>query len=101
MGYQRHHAIIVTHWNESRIEKVHTFAVSLFGRLVTPIVDSNVNHNKSFAILPDGSNEGRDVSNECDKAREQFTRFLESQSLDWVEVQFGDEDGDNKITGSS
>jgi len=58
----------------------------------------------SFAVFPDGSKEGWPESNEGDTKREMFRAYLNRQRwrdgsspLDWAEVQYGDDEGDNKV----
>lgn len=110
MGYMRHHAILVTTWDEKRMAEAHEMAQSIFGGSapVTEVVDGRVNGYKSFAILPDGSKEGWDESNKGDEAREDFLRYLQREHsgddegspwcyFDWVELQFGDDEGYNMV----
>ena len=109
MGYMRHHAVIVTSWDEKRIADAHLKARAIFEpQQVTVIVRGTVNHYESFMVGPDGSKEGWDDSDEGDRRREQFTRWLDSQryedgstSLKWVEVQYGDDNGETCIVRDS
>jgi hypothetical protein len=55
-------------------------------------------------VAPDGSKEGWDNSNTGDEQRAELVAWLESQryddgstSLDYAEVQFGDDDNDARI----
>jgi hypothetical protein len=111
MGYIRHHAIVVTGWDE-KFERAHAKAVELFkdiarnvlhrkeGRsLVSPIIPGIVNGYKSFFVAPDGSKEGWEESDNANTARDRFVEYLRAQanddgstSLRYVEVQFGDDD---------
>jgi hypothetical protein len=116
MGYMRHHAIIVTGMMPE-IEAAHRRAAEIFGPRnsilpnsipVTPITFKVINGFQSFSILPDGSKEGWAESTEGDEKRDEFVNFLKdinfpdgTSSLDWVEVQFGDDDGDTKIIRSN
>lgn len=109
MGYIVHHAIIVTDRGYGDwIEQAHTAARRLFGPLVTDIVPSIVNGNRSFAVVPDGSKEGWVESDDHDGARTLFRRWLHaledgdhSSPLSWVEVQYGDDDGDSHVIDDS
>lgn len=54
--------------------------------------------------LPDGSKEGWEHSDVGDKARDSYTDWLKAQAyedgsspLQWVEVQYGDDNGETKI----
>lgn len=102
MGYMRHHAIIVTSWERESLEKAHAEAKATFPD-VTSIAKGTSNGYCSFLIPPDGSKEGWDESKDGDKRREDFLSWLEIHRYDgdarlqWAEVQFGDEDGDNRI----
>src|SRR5262249_44412475 len=100
MGYMRHHAIVVASWKLGLLEAAHAKAESIF-KWVSPISPQMVNRFASFFIPPDGSKEGWDESNEGDVERDRFIEWLNTQryedgstALDFVEVQFGDDDGE-------
>ncbi len=115
MGYYRHHTIIVTSWltdsspsypgEGTSIETAHKVACGIFDSAqVSPIVQSQMNGWWTFFVAPDGSKEGWDESDAGDAKRESFIEWLErarysdgSSSLKWVEVQYGDEEGDNRV----
>ena len=121
MGYMRHHAIIVTGWPLTRlnlseglaadpplsIEEAHKVATEIFGPLVSPIIPARINAYHSFCIAPDGSKEGWSESDEGDAQREAFKQFLnehryeDGSGIDWVEVQFGDDDLQTVIMADS
>ncbi len=103
MGYMRHHTIVVTGWDREDTRKAHNQAVKQFGHLVSQVVDSRLNGYVSFFIAPDGSKEGWSASHNGDDAREYFKSWLRESrnSASWVEVQFADEDGDNRIVDDS
>jgi hypothetical protein len=103
MGHIRHHAIIVTGTYGDHIEKAHAVAVGL-EMSVTPILPATVNATRSFMVGPDGSKEGWDDSDAGDARREHFVAWLNSYRyrdgsapLAWVEVQYGDDDGETVI----
>lgn len=103
MGYMRHHAIIVTSFMPERTQAAHDKAVEL-GMAVTSIVSGSINGYTSFLIAPDGSKEGWDGSTKGDQQRAAMVEYLDAQrhdddssSIDWVEVQFGDDDMDTCI----
>lgn len=106
------------------IEEAHTKALELFDsdrlkpgggdRLVAPassvltdvpmvssLVRSTYNGHRSFFIAPDGSNDGRAASNEADRMRAEFVDYLKTTTLDWAEVQYGDELGFSFVMRSS
>jgi len=110
MGYMRHHAIIVTSWDQENLVKAHNQASSLIWQLelphsmLGPILGPTVNGMSTFLIAPDGSKEFWDTSENGDELRKQFTTWLDEQRysdgsscLDWVEVQYGDEKKITKI----
>jgi hypothetical protein len=107
MGYMRHHSIIVTGYDQSVI-KAHDKAIELFGPpLVSEMVRSVTNCYESFFVAPDGSKEGWEESDSGDKKRAELIEYLKSQayddgssSLDWCEIQYGDEEGDNRLLHS-
>ena len=105
MGYMRHNAIIVSgsHYEgqrpieESAIGKAHAEATRLF-KWVSPLSPGGPNGGRSFLVPPDDSKEGWPESDQGDERRLEFVKFLRSQEyddgsspLDWVEVQYGDE----------
>lgn len=107
MGYRRHHAIIVTSWEPNKMEEAHNIACDIFP-VVSEITKTTVNHYMSFFIPPDGSKEGWDESEIGNKRRDKFITWLDKQRwgdgstcLGWVEIQYEDDDGVNKITRNS
>lgn len=115
MGYMCHHAVLVTSWSEDLAKVAHAKAIELapiepftngvnFDGLVSPLIGSVVNTYFSFFIAPDGSKEGWVTSDMGDRWRTAFTEWCDEQryddnssSLTWALVQFGDENGDDKI----
>lgn len=105
MGYDRHHAIVVTTFQEGFASVAHARAVQL-GLQVSEILVSGVNFWSTFLVAPDGSKEGWTTSYEGDFARKAFTDWLNEQQKqskysDWVEVQYGDDDLVTKVVDSS
>lgn len=107
MGYMRHHAIVVTSWDDELLAEAHKKASEIFSQ-VAPVTPETVNGYVSFLVAPDGSKEGWDHSDKGDEARETFIKYLESKryedgstSLDYVEVQFGDDEGVTTIIKNS
>lgn len=113
----RHHALIVTasRWEDidaARKQALTMFSVPFgaitsydFAALVAPIVSSVENSYYSFAIFPDGSKEDWSVSEVGDHLRAQFKDWLRSQAYEdlsspyaWVEVQYGDDEWETKVT---
>jgi hypothetical protein len=107
MGYIRHHSILVTAYNKEYVQKAWDKANKLFPEILTPIISSLWNGYYSFAILPDGSKEGWPESDELDRLRARYKRWIRtlnfddgSSPFDWVEVSI-DEEGRTKITSST
>lgn len=99
MGYMRHHAILVTGWGDA-IESLHARAEEMFHGVawVSPLSPPQINNYRSFFVAPDGSKEGWATSDAGDAAREDFILSIgDSDCSAWAEVQFGDEDGDDRI----
>ncbi len=103
MGYMRHHAIVVTSCVERLAKAAHAKAIEL-ELTVTPLTSLDINAGRSFLVAPDGSKEGWSESDAGDAMRATFMSWLDTQryedgssSLKWAEVQYGDEDGDDRI----
>lgn len=109
MGYMRHHAIIVTSWDDKLIRKAHKVAKEVFAiGQVTSVLPDILNGYRSFMVGPDGSKEGWEDSDAGDSARDIFIDWLETQryddgssALSWVEVQYGDDEKETKICRDS
>lgn len=110
MGYMRHHAIIVTTWHEARAEAARGEAVGVFaGRApVSPLLASPINGYWSFMVGPDGSKQGWSDSDRGDEARDALVAWLHAQryedgssAFSWVEVQYGDDNGDTRVVRDS
>lgn len=103
MGHVLHHAIVVTSWDEQKIQEAHAKAVEI-ECTATPIIESPVNGYRSFMVAPDGSKEGWDESDNGNDRRLRFTDWLREQSddegssrLEWVEISYGSDDRDANI----
>ena len=118
MGYIRHHAIIVTTYDEMLATQAHVEACRLFGRApnfhskfiasVSTVMKSGVNSDFSFCVFPDGSKEGWDHSDAGDDARADFISWLNDRRyedrgspFDWVEIQYGDDEGETVVVSHS
>lgn len=106
MGYTRHHAVIVTTHSALGAELAHAKARELFpycGRVLV----SPVNGWHTVLIPTDGSKEGWPESDAGDAARAAFKAWLDEQRYSdrsspfrWIEVQYGDDEGENAILDS-
>ncbi len=101
MGYMSLHSIVVSAWNDD-IESAHAKASELF-KWVSPISLVHTNGYRSFFVPPDGSKEGWDESDKGNDNRAAFIQWMREQEtyLDWVEVQYGNDDGITRICSHS
>ena len=104
MGHNRHHAIVVTSWDVEKLKIVHEYAKNIFAQGCSEIVSSHWNSYDSFFIAPDGSKEGWPESEKGDSDREFFIDFIRKQvyedgssSIRFVELFYGDDNGESKI----
>jgi hypothetical protein len=96
MGYMLHHAIIVHSFDDEMIETAHAMATKLDMR-PSPISKPDENNGETgFYIPPDGSKEDWEPSDQGDKDRDTFVKWLckqahddGSNNLNWIEVAFG------------
>lgn len=98
MGFIRHDAIAVTAWDRRRANKAKRKAASL-GLPVTTVSASVINGYCSFLICPDGSKEGWPDSDEGDRKREEWIKWVRDPKqkelyLDWSHVSYGGDDPD-------
>ena len=91
MGYIRHNAIVVTGYGED-IVKAWEAAPEW---LRSPLGDVTVNHTRTFLVAPDGSKMGWDTRERGETDRAAFRDTLREigGSLEWVEVEYGHDDG--------
>lgn len=109
MGDTRHHGILVTTWDKKLMIVAHAKAFEFFPiDLVSEVSAEQTNGYRSFAIFPDGSNEGWPESIDRDENRREFKAWLNTQryedgstSLHWVEVQYGDDNHETGIVADS
>lgn len=98
MSLTRHHAIVV-----SGSEGAVLDALRVARRLALCVVAApapQANGYCSFAVLPDGSNEGWPASDACDAHRAELKRWMEIDGeVEWVEVAFGGDGGTPEVTG--
>lgn len=94
MGYIKHHAMVVTSCDEKKIKMAHKKALTIFDH-VSGILPSVINTYYSFFIPPDGSKEEWETSNEYNRKRAKFSRWLSCRAykdggnpFDWVTVWY-------------
>jgi len=92
MGYIRHHAIAFTSYDETKIKKLHAFAISLAESQVTPIMKSNINSYYTFFLSPDGSKEGWADSDNGDAVRDKIIAET-GDYINFCEFYYGDDEG--------
>lgn len=107
MGYMRHHAICITSCSADYINAAKEEAERL-GCTVAGPTPKAINGYRSIFVAPDGSKEGWDDSAEGDRRRAELIDWLHGQAfsdgssmLDWVEVQYGDDDMETKVCRDS
>ena len=115
MGTIRHNAIVCTSDFEEIINLVHKKAFEIFEGKVTNVVGGCTNGYSSFLVVPDGSKEDQDTSDEWDNKRDEFIEWINGYIftdgefkneelniyLDYVELSFGgDYEGANIIRAS-
>ena len=118
MGYMIHHAILVTSDDENQIREAHQKLTEISintqpilgagGVWVSPISPKTTNGYQSFFVSPDGSKEGWDQSYMGDRFRDEAIKILnsfayedKSTSIKYAEVQYGDDENDNRVLRAS
>ena len=100
----RHHAIVVTCWQDKHIEQAHGLAVEN-NLSPTDITPSGVNGYRSFLIPPDGSKEGWEESSQGDDRRDAWIKAMtdlgEDNYCEWAELAYGNDDGMAQVTRSA
>jgi len=97
MDGMRHHAIVVTSlWPD--VVAIRDSVAAIAPGLTSGVTKSLLNGYGSFFVAPDGSKESRPESDDGDSVRNAVIIHLEtyryedgSTSVDWAEVQYGDD----------
>lgn len=105
MGYMKHHAIVVSSYDNKLLTKAHAKANEIFeNKLISNIVDGIINDYQSFFVAPDGSKEGWDESDEHDKKRTKLIEWIDlqafedkSNAIDYSELFLGEDNGHSKV----
>lgn len=104
MGYTKHHAIVVTSFDNALINKAHEQARLIFGSQATNIIIAPCNGYASFFIGPDGSNDGWNESHEGDNRRAAFIEWVTQQAYDdgsnaisYAELFYGDGNKESEV----
>lgn len=105
MGYIRHRTLVVHGWSDKEVIEAYAKATSEFnavghGSLVSGLVGTTVNGGMSFFIAPDGSKEGWEDSDKCDKARARLLVYLRKSALCWVDLEIGGDDQNFRVLKS-
>lgn len=115
MGYIKHNAIVVTHWQKEKMEEAREKAIEIFGGtfkdewgvrdgkcLISELMEGVTNGQFTFFLAPDGSKEGWATSKNGDTARQAFLNWLRDADnyVDYIEVQFGGDDDSEYIVRS-
>lgn len=104
MGYIKHHAIVITGYDDAKINKVRDkicqildteFGEDVSDTMVTPILSARTNGYLTFFVGPDGSKEGWETSNNGDSAREKIKSLLAKPKNyhDFAELYYGEDNG--------
>ena len=108
MGYERHHAIVVTAYRDDYINAALEKAAQIFSVRQLSSVTPAMNGFYSFTVHTDGSKEGWPDSDAGDERRANFKEWLRGQGFDdgstpyrWVEVQYGDDNWETKVVDDS
>ena len=98
MGYIKHHAIIITTWDDKTLAKIYKHLVPIFGKRISKIIKSDINGFVSLFIAPDGSKEDWPESDKGDKDRAKLIRYLNtfayedgSNAIKYVEISYDEE----------
>lgn len=104
MGHIVHHAIVVTSWNGAHIDAAADYARGI-GAIVAVQDGETVNGYRTLIVCPDGSKSGWRESDDGDSRRDLFVKYLrdmryedDSNTLEWVEVEYGSDDEAAKVT---
>ena len=107
MGYECHHAIIVSAWDFD-LELIKVVRKKIKEKTTlrpSKIVQNGCCGLHSFLVPPDGSKEGWEESDKGDDDRDTVIDILRkhehtdgSNPLVWVEVMFGDDNGEDRVT---
>jgi hypothetical protein len=112
MGYERSYAIVVSSGNDHYLAMAHQEALRLFPHtsVITPASQFDaLNGVCSFLIPTSGSKLGWPQAEHAERKRLEFRRWLRtntryedgSSAVNWVEVQYGDDNDEAKIIAAS
>lgn len=130
MGYIKHDTVVVTSWDEKRLQKAREKAVELYTKafsknslyteedkktlksefgeknfVISPIIQGVANGQCSFLIAPDGSKEGWEPSDLSNQAREEFLEWLKLDEdelyCEYIHIRFGGDDSSENILSSN
>lgn len=108
----KHHALIITCNDLKVTETIRSKALEFYklnmeashsDKLISPIMESLINHYYTFTLIPDGSKEGYDASDDNDVIRNKMVEFLTPLTtsteyhLSFVEIEFGADDNKKAI----
>jgi len=106
MGWITHNAIVVTSALDKKINAAARAARTIGLQVVGPSKGAT-NGYRSILVCPDGSKSGWAESQAGDDRREKFIAWLTtnvyedgSSAFEWVEIQYGDDDGTATIPRS-
>lgn len=109
----KHHTIVITSNEKPKLESLRNAIINLYkekmeakkgGQLVTPLFESLINNFNTFYVIPDGSKEGYDASDDGDLIRKLIVQLCEkykeadgSNPIRYAELYYGDDDNKSEI----
>lgn len=98
MGFIRHRAIVAT-CDRYTADEIYEHVKSMDKEVL--IGKPQVNGYVTVCITPDGSKEGFETSDRCDKERDVIVAFLNDLGVCFVEVSYGGDSPSAYITRSA
>ena len=101
MSHRRNRAIVATSKCRDEIVEAYERAVEIIRSawpsnedlhaFISPLSAPAWNGQRTFVVLPDGTDPGSDVSVDLHWCRSEIVMMLAATRVDWVEVQIGEE----------
>lgn len=106
MGYMRHHAIVITHWDREQMRTLRNALLeggAGFRHLISDLIYSETNGYATIFVGPDGSKEGW-AESDCGDAFRDRVIDLTGELVpyaDWAVIQYGDDNRETRIVSHS
>ncbi len=104
----KHHTIAITSNDKSQLDALRNKLISIYkdkmeakkgSQIISPIIESLINSFCTFYIVPDGSKEGYDASEDGDTVRKSICELIETYKqpdgeniFRYIEVSYGADD---------